>query len=134
MSYPRRAYPGGRRNGPWKGRTTSIAVGDAEIWNVPRGFGKTYLRVIGSWAKDPAEGVRVLPDVLSLVGYEVTSEVVASWPLRKRVDAEVWAICVHARASDNPSPVPPRPEWMPEPWKGPEQGEGVFASNPTVLT
>lgn len=128
-----RSYPGSRRNGTWKGRTTTVIVG-GEPWAVPRGFGATYMRVAKSWTKSAAQSCQLLSDILSLVGYEVSATAVAAWPLRRRIEAEVWAISVHSRASDNLIAVPPRPEWMPDPWKGPERGQGVFASNPTVLT
>lgn len=91
----------------------------------PRGFKGAYERV----AKDPASA-QVLSDILSLVGFDVAPEVVELWPLEKRVEAEVWACREHAVASDNPLRRHPKPEWLPEPWQGPDRG-GVWGPAPT---
>lgn len=87
----------------------------------PRGFGAAYRRA----AKEPAPA-ETLCSLLSLVGYETTAEAVELWSIVRRVQAEVYAINVHLRASDNALQRHPRPEWMPEPWQGPRLGEGVF--------
>lgn len=131
MATVKRSYPGGRRNGPRAGRTTRITV-NGETWDVPRGFGAAYSRCAG--AELEPETIR---DILSLVGYTAELSTIEAWPLRKRVEAEVYAASVHMRASDNPTPVPPKPEWMGEPWKGPREGEeGTLWESPglTVLT
>lgn len=131
MASAKRAYPGSKRNGSWGGRTTRILV-EGEAWDVPRGFGAMYKRCVAGWGN--GRNASALSDLLSAVGFQATPTAVLGWPLRKRVDAEVWAISTHLSASDNPVMVPPRPDWMGEPWKGPEQGVGIWASNPTVLT
>lgn len=88
----------------------------------PAGFQGAYERA----AREPAEP-GVLSDLLALVGYEATAAAVASWSLERRVQAEVHAVNVHLRASDNrPMRAHPRPDWMPPPWGGPTQGEGIF--------
>ena len=87
----------------------------------PVGFASDYRRV----RLDPASA-KVLSDLLSLVGYEAPEAVVEEWPLDKRVEAEVYAVNAHLRASDNILRRCPRPEWLPEPWRGPERGEGIF--------
>lgn len=135
---PKRAYPGSRRNGTWKGRTTTIIV-SGDKWDVPRGFGAAYLREADYQvdllrSKKPAELLDRVRGCLGLVGYTASIDTVSDWPLRKRVEFVIWAQYVHLKASDNAVQVPPRPAWLPEPWSGPEQGEGVFATNPTVLT
>jgi hypothetical protein len=79
------------------------------------GFGAWYTRV----RKDPATP-EVLSDWLGLVGYEAKAEDIARWPLERRVEAEVYAVNVHLRASDNAIRRCPKPEWFPEPWQGPE--------------
>lgn len=93
----------------------------------PRGFKTAYERA----SRKPASP-RVLADILSLVGFDVEPEVVEGWPLEKRVEAEVWACREHAVASDNPLRRHPRPEWLPEPWQGPDRG-GVWGNAPTRL-
>lgn len=109
---------------PSKQRTTAIRVLD-EIWKVPRGFGRAYLRT----AKDdlalarsgkPGEVIGTVIDLLALVGYTATIAQVADWNLRRRVEAVVYAATEHARASDNPVQRHPRPSWLPDrPWQGP---------------
>ena len=104
-------------------RTTTIRM-NGEVWRVPRGFGKAYLRT----AKDdlamagkgkPGDVISSVIDLLALVGYAATVEQVADWDLRTRVEAVVYAATEHLRASDNPGPRHPRPSWLPErPWQG----------------
>lgn len=97
-------------------RKTTITVA-GERWDVPFGFGREYQRI----AALGSEGIR---DVLELIGYTAPEEEIAAWPLRKQVEASVYAANVHARASDNILPAHPRPRWFPpEPWGGPHQGE-----------
>ncbi len=93
----------------------------------PTGFKSAYERV----AKDPASTV-ILSDILALVGYDAAPEVIATWSLVWRVQAEVWAANEHGRASDNILRRHPKPEWLPEPWKGPRT-EDFFAGSPTLL-
>ena len=79
----------------------------------PRGFGAAYRRT----AQEPASAEE-LRSLLGLVGYEASLEAIAGWKLLRRVQAEVHATYEHLRASDNSVPRHPRPDWMPEPWKG----------------
>jgi hypothetical protein len=105
-------------------RTVEIRVLN-ETWDVPRGFGAAYKRVLKDHfallaAGRPGKLISEVVDLLALVGYEVTREQVADWELRKRVEAVVYAGTEHLRASDNPIPRHPRPSWLPErPWSGP---------------
>lgn len=114
-----------------KMRTTKIRVLN-ETWRVPRGFGAVYRRVLRDHfaliaAGEPGKLISEVIDLLSLVGYHATIEQVASWDLRRRVEAVVYAANEHARASDNPIQRCPRPSWLPErPWQGPDRGEGAF--------
>jgi hypothetical protein len=95
----------------------------------PVGFAADYRRV----RSNPATA-EALSSLLSLVGYEATVEVVERWSAEKRVEAEVWAVNAHLRASDNILRRCPQPEWLPAPWQGPEAGDGVFAGpSGTVL-
>lgn len=89
----------------------------------PRGFGAAYRRA----AQEPASPA-VLESLLGLVGYSASAERIAGWPLVKRVEAEVHGYNQHLRACGNPIQRHPRPAWMPEPWLGAPQGEGVFES------
>lgn len=103
-----------------------------EKWEVPRGFGAEYRRAIEddlSLVAKPNAGVilDIIQDSLALVGYAVTREQIAGWPLRKRVEARVYALREYLVAGDNPLQRHPKPEWLPEPWKGPESGEGIWA-------
>lgn len=137
MITTKRAYPGERRNGIWKGRITRIIV-NGETWEVPRGFGASYLRCVRSLTNSKAS-LEADRDILELVGYTASLETIKGWPLRKRVEAGVYAASVHMRASDNPTPVPPRPDWMGEPWNGPDSPvhlkDTVWGGpSPTVLT
>jgi hypothetical protein len=107
--------------------TTSIAVKDRErkamVWNVPRGFGVQYRAVAREVAMGRYKGTR---DLLGLVGYDVSAEVVATWSMREHVEAIVYALNVHARASDNPLRKHPRPAWLPQPWQGHERAATVL--------
>ncbi len=107
------------------GSTTTIKVGDS-TWFVPAGFGRAYQDA----GRDPAEPA-VLRDLLELVGWTAPPEAIATWSLRRRVEAEVYAVRVHLSAGDNPVRVPPRPSWFPDPWKG--EGSTVFEKAPTPL-
>jgi hypothetical protein len=115
-----------------KRRTVKIRV-EGESWRVPRGFGQAYLRAAEDARKlvDRGEENIVLQsviDLLSLVGYHATIGQVATWDLRRRVEAMVHASVEHARASDNPIQRHPRPTWLPEhPWQGSWRGDGAFA-------
>lgn len=83
----------------------------------PVGFARAYRRV----RQRPAAPDE-LSNLLALVGYDAPPDVVARWPLDRRVEAEVYAVNAHLRASDNVLRRCPRPEWLPEPWLGPEDG------------
>lgn len=108
-----------------KQRTTKVRVSQNETWRVPRGFGTVYRRVLKDHFELLAAGERgkiddEVIDLLALVGYAVTVDQVASWDLRRRVEAVVYAGTEHLRASDNPIPRYPRPSWLPkDPWRGP---------------
>jgi hypothetical protein len=108
--------------------TTKIRVQD-ETWQVPRGFGIAYRRLAKNIVNDGTDKrLTEVIDLLALVGYEATYAQVAGWNLRRRVEAVIFAGTEHARASDNPVPRHPRPDWLPErPWQGPPRGFGVFA-------
>lgn len=117
-------------------KTTTIRLGRETTWEVPRGFGKEYLRIAKLDqelpVRDAAEG---LIELLGLVGYTATVAEVMQWPLFHRVQANVYAANIHMRASDNAVPRHPKPEWFPEPWAGPDTGpseddEGIFHSPP----
>lgn len=98
-------------------------------WQVPRGFGKDY-----KWrARNGGPKPQVLRDILELVGYTATLEALGKWTLFRRVQVEAYAARIHLNAGDAGLQHHVRPSWMPEPWKGPMQGEGIFGSNPTVL-
>lgn len=119
-------------------RTTCIHVAGT-IWHVPRGFGRTYRHaaredLAATRAGEPGGALQLLVDVLALVGYAATTEQVAGWDLRRRVETFVHAATEHARASDNPVPRHPRPTWLPDPWRGPWIGTGAFAGpSPTEI-
>lgn len=73
-----------------------------------------------------AEGVGMLGE---LVGYSATPAVIESWSTEKRAEFEMYCERVHLKASDNPVRVPPRPAWLPEPWKGPTRDTGEFSGD-----
>lgn len=118
--------------------TTSIKV-NGERWNVPRGFGKVYLREAKAQLKLIGQGRpgQIIHDVIAvmrLVGFEPTVEAVADWPLRKRIEAVIYAATVYARAGDNPVQRHPELSWLPKSWQGPWAGEGAFGGpTPTVI-
>lgn len=106
-------------------KTTTIKV-LGERWDVPRGFGRLYrdearrqLALLGRGR--PGEITTTVIDLMSLVGYAPTREAVADWPLRKRVEAVIYAATCYARASDNAVRRHPAPEWLLNyiPWQGP---------------
>lgn len=106
-------------------KTTKIRI-NGESWRVPRGFGAAYRREVARQFDllgrgRPGKVTDVIVDLMSLVGYAPTREAIADWPLRKRVEAVVYAANVHARASDNPIQRHPEPEWLRNvvPWCGP---------------
>jgi hypothetical protein len=113
-------------------RSTKIRV-LGETWHVPRGFGEAYLHVTRDLLAliavgRPAALLSEVIDLLALIGYQATVEQVASWDLRRRVEAVVYSATEHARASDSPVRRHPRLCWLPEhPWQGSPQGEGIFA-------
>lgn len=123
-------------------KTTRITVMRGVVWEVPRGFGvqyrdaaRTQLEELGKGK--PGEVIGRIRDLLVLIGYEAPISVVAEWDLRKRVEAEVYALNVHLRASDNPIQVHPKLAWLPEPWKGKLKGkdaQDLWGPAPTVLT
>ena len=110
-----------------------------EVWEVPRGFGADYLWRIKEQFKELAEGhsgevIHALIGLLELAGYSVTSATVASWSLRQRIEAEAWAANAILRASDNPIRRHPELDWLPNAWKGPPHGTGVWdGPGPTAI-
>lgn len=116
-----------------------IKVMRGVTWLVPRGFGIWYRAVAREQLKELGEGkpgnvIGRIQDLLGLVGYEVSVSVIADWDLRKRVEAEVYALNVHLRASDNAIQSHPKLTWLPEPWKGePSEASSIWDSCPTVL-
>ena len=120
-------------------KATTIRV-YGETWVVPRGFGAEYIRTARDdrsyfRKKKPGMLIQWIRDALGLIGYTASIRTVSDWPMRKRVEAIVYACNVHLRASDNPLRAHPRPAWFPkEPWKGPTLGEGIFETpGPTVI-
>lgn len=85
-------------------------------YDAPKGFKAEYARC-GKKLASP----QVLSDILGLVGYDATPEEVKGWSKEKRIQLEVYAVNVHLRASDNPIRKHPKPEWLPEPWNGPQR-------------
>lgn len=121
-----------------KKKNTTITV-CGERWDVPRGFGAVYRRValaeLAILAKGkPGKVIDEIETILRLVGYTASREAIADWPLRKRVEAQVYCANVYARASDNPVQRHPKPSWLPDPWQGPWTGKGAFAGpTPTEI-
>lgn len=104
-----------------------LADGYGRHWNVPRGFGAAYRAHARS-----LERPDVLRNLLELVGWTAKPAEIEKWPPYRRVEAAVYAWRVHLRAGDNPIPVPPRPSWFPEPWRGPSR-DPVLNPSPTPL-
>lgn len=101
-------------------RTTAIKV-HGETWHVPRGFGRQYLECVKEQhpaTLQPGEYLARVRNLLLLIGYEATTEQISEWPLRKRIEAEIYARNVHLRASDNIMQAYPPPDWLPQPWQG----------------
>lgn len=101
--------------------------------DVPRGFGSWYRAVAREQLAElgegkPGEVIGRIRDLLVLIGYEVSIAVVAEWDLRKRVEAEVYALNVHLRASDNPIQAHPKLTWLPEPWGGADRAPTLLAA------
>jgi len=103
------------------GRKPSPRVPSQSDQWAPPGFKAHYRQL----AIDPATPA-VLSDLLSLVGYEAAAEDITTWSLQHRVEAEAFAVTTHLRASDNVLRAHPKPAWFPDPWLGPETGEGIF--------
>lgn len=95
----------------------------------PPGFKAAYLRT----ARSPASP-EALSSLLGLVGYEVSPERIARWTLDWRVEAEVYAVNVHLRASDNRGMRKcPKPRWLPEAWQGLASRDALGVAGGTVL-
>lgn len=94
---------------------------NGEHWGVPRGHGAAYKRAARQEARP-----EVLRDLMEMVGYTASVATIASWPLRKRIETEVYCANVHLRASGHGLSRHPRPTWMPEPWLGPRRGDGIW--------
>jgi hypothetical protein len=113
-------------------RTTTIKITcpitrQVERWKVPRGFGAEYKRQVALdlelvTAGKPGEVISGLIDLMLLIGYAPTREAVSDWPLRKRIEAVVYAVNVSLRASDNPIQRHPELPWLPKPWQGSAPG------------
>lgn len=115
-----------------RGRTTRIRV-HGETWDVPFYFGVAYSSALAHLEKHGDGSLDILRDVLGLVGYDVSIMTLTTWPLRKKVEAYVFAWYEHLSAGDNPVPRHPKLDWLPEPWRGPEQ-EGFFGGpGPTEI-
>lgn len=123
---------------PWKdphGRTVLVRA-FGETWAVPRGFGDAFREEARAQAELIDRG-RTSPifenliDLMGLVGFEVARAAVVTWTNRQRVEAMVYAGREHLSASDNPVRRLPRPEWLPEPWRGPHDDFG--ARGPTEV-
>lgn len=93
--------------------STAIRV-DGQTWFVPRGF--------GTWYKAYAKGELTpscIRDCIELIGYTASDKEIEYWGKLKRVQAIVYAVNVHLRASDNPIRRHPKPDWITvDPWKG----------------
>lgn len=102
-------------------------------WWVPRGFGRAYAQAAKDdlsldGAANPGEVIEQIVSLLALIGYSATTQQVAGWDLRRRVEAVIYASVIHAHAGDNPVRRHPRPAWIPkQPWQGPQCGHGAFA-------
>ena len=69
----------------------------------------------------PPESLQI---ILILVGLEPSLETIATWSEEQRQLAQHWAAATHYRASDNDVDVPPRPDFLPQPWQGPDLDTG----------
>lgn len=123
-----------------KSQPVTLIRVNGERWRVPRGFGRMYVVVARNHTRAVAEGrleqwIVALRDMLELVGYTADPATLAAWPLRKLVEADIYAANVALRASDNPIQRHPRPEWLTaESWKGPTIGDGIMSCpSPTVI-
>lgn len=103
-------------------------MNDRETFEPPPGFKSVYARV----ARIPVS-LPILSDMLGLVGYEASPAVLETWSVEQRVQAEVYAANVHLRASDNVLRKHPKPDWLPEPWQGPEGPDALFGASGTPL-
>ena len=108
-------------------KPVAVAPKDAGDW-APKGFKAQYRRV----AAVPATPEQLI-DLLTLIGYTATPEHVAGWTLRARVEAEIFAVNVHLRASDNILRAHPKPSWFPNAWKGPLTGGLNAFNSPTPI-
>ena len=119
---------------------TVCLVVHGETWDVPWGFKDQYRQLLKIQFKalskgHPGEVIGRLQNIMGLIGFAPTPNAIAEWPLRKRIEAEAYARNVHLRASDNPIIRHPPLPWLPEPWKGPPQGEASYAGpGPTPIT
>lgn len=104
-------------------KTTSITFPGLSVSAICRAASRLYAapNPRGTFQRSPLTLIDVVIDVMSLVGYAPTREAVANWPMRKRVEAIVYAANVHARASDNPIQHHPELPWLRniKPWCGP---------------
>lgn len=100
---------------------TALSPSPPTIVMAPDGFLGLYRRIVRDPAKPPQ-----LSDLLALIGYDASPAVIETWPLAQRIEAEAYACNVHLRASDNVLRKHPKPAWMPKPWQGQAQGEGIF--------
>lgn len=85
-----------------------ISYGKVEVWSVPRGFAKEYIRR----ARIPCSAA-VWCDMMSLVGYTLSEDTYNRITLQQRIEAEIFASREHLSASDNPVQRHPRPLWLP---------------------
>lgn len=104
-------------------RTTTITV-LGERWDVPRGFGAAYSREVRHQLDliatcKPGVIIGELIDLMLMIGYAPTVAAVATWDLRKRVEAAIYSTTTMLRASDNAVQRHPELPWLPKPWQGP---------------
>lgn len=64
------------------------------------------------YPSDDKETFSVLDDMLSLVGVNVSSEIIATWSPQQRHVAEKWASLSYLAASDNDVEVPKQPDFL----------------------
>lgn len=72
--------------------------------------------------------------MLMCVGIDASRDTVASWSATDAKAAAEWAAATHFSASDNDDVVvPPRPSFLPQPWKGPEgDPRDIMTSGPSA--